>query len=148
MAGVICLGCLLITACNSSPNLKKDLNTAMDTTAADTASSADTTMSSTGFTLTDYDVPPSPVQNPMPVYPVKARSSGIQGVCLLSVTVREDGTVGEVTVKKSLLPGEGGLDEAAIIAVRSWIFKPATKDNKPVAATVDIPIPFSLGAKK
>jgi TonB family protein len=97
-----------------------------------------------GFNLTDYDTPPTPIQNPMPIYPVKYRKSGIQGVVVLDVQVLSDGHVGEVIVHKSLLAEPGGLDDTAVSAIKSWLFKPASKDNKPIESRVNIPIPFSL----
>jgi protein TonB len=80
----------------------------------------------------------------MPAYPPKYRSSGIQGVVLLDVQVLATGSVGEITVKKSLMDGEGGLDEAALTSVKNWIFKPAMKDNKAVSSHVNVPVPFTL----
>lgn len=97
-----------------------------------------------GFKLTEYDTPPVPIQNNMPEYPPKFRSSGIQGVVVLEVEVLANGNVGEVKVMKSLLSIEGGLDDTAISAVKSWIFKPALLNKKPVDSRVTIPIPFSL----
>jgi TonB family protein len=37
-----------------------------------------------------------------------------------------------------------GLDEAAIKAVRSWRFKPAMKDGRPVTVQINIEINFRL----
>jgi protein TonB len=36
------------------------------------------------------------------------------------------------------------LDRAAIAAVRSWHFLPATRDGRPVSAWVEIPVRFHL----
>lgn len=102
------------------------------------------TLSDGDFSLTDYDSPPTPIQNPMPVYPVKYKRSGIQGVVVLDVEVLNDGTVGEVKVMKSLLADEGALDDIAVSSVKSWIFKPALKNKKAVVSHVNIPIPFTL----
>jgi periplasmic protein TonB len=143
IVSLCCLAILLSSACTKASNRPAvEDNTALvpDTTAA---APADTNFSE-GFTFTEYDTPPTPVENPMPAYPPKFRSSGIQGVVLLDVTVNADGTVGDIAIKKSLLTGLGGPDEAAVTAVKNWIFKPALKDNKPVSAKVNIPIPFTL----
>lgn len=96
------------------------------------------------YNLTRYDTPPIPVSNPLPVYPQAYRDSGIQGVVVLEVNITDKGFVEDVRVLKSLLSSEGGLDQTAADAVKRWSFKPALKNNKPVAATVNIPIPFSL----
>lgn len=105
---------------------------------------SDSTEDVSEFRLTDYDTPPTPISNPMPLYPKHYRSSGIQGVVLLDVEVLANGTVGDVFVLKSLLKGEGGLDETAILAVKDWTFKPALRKKSPVKARVNVPIPFSL----
>jgi TonB family protein len=127
---------------------KRDLNNEMNTVGIDTTSLdlnvPEDTTSNGSFKLTEYDTPPVPINNPMPVYPVQYRNSGIQGVVLLDVEVLPDGKVGEVKVLKSLLSSEGGLDDMAKAAVKGWIFKPALFNKKPIAAHVNIPIPFAL----
>ena len=94
--------------------------------------------------LTAYDTPPVPIHNPLPAYPNHLRKTGIQGVVVLEVIVLKDGTVSDARVTKSLLAGEGGLDETAISAVRAWRFKPALLNRKPVQSKVAIPVSFSL----
>ena len=41
--------------------------------------------------------------------------------------------------------GSRELDRAAMDAVRKWQFKPALKDGKAIASTVDVPVEFKLG---
>jgi len=94
--------------------------------------------------LTAYDTPPIPILTPMPGYPDKFRSSGIQGVVVLEVIVLKNGNVGDARIMKSLMEDSGGLDEAAIAAVKAWKFKPALLNKKQVDAKITIPIPFSL----
>jgi len=36
------------------------------------------------------------------------------------------------------------LDEAAVTAVRQWVFKPALSQNRPVAVWVAVPVRFAL----
>jgi protein TonB len=62
-------------------------------------------------------------------YPSTARSQGIEGVVELRVEIWEDGTVRSATVVRSL---GYGLDEAAVGAMRRFLFKPATVDGKAV----------------
>ena len=143
MTLLLCFVMLISVACK-----KRDLSVRTDNSMPDTSYvSLDTptdSTSNTDFNLTGYDTPPSPVRNPMPVYPVSFRKSGIQGVVVLDVEVLADGTVGKIDVTKSLLANEGGLDDTAVAAVKSWIFKPALLDKKPVTSHVNVPIPFSL----
>ncbi|MBN2461783.1 MAG: energy transducer TonB [Candidatus Cloacimonetes bacterium] len=91
-----------------------------------------------------YEDPPVPIRQVKPVYTDFARRSGIEGIVELEVEVFADGSVGAVNVLKSLLAGPGGLDEAAIKAVRQWEFAPAKSGGKPVAVWVTFPIEFTL----
>jgi TonB family protein len=85
-----------------------------------------------------------PINPIAPIYPPEAIKAGIQGTVILEVEVFKDGTVGNITVKKSLMPGPGGLDEAAINAVRQWDFSPGKLGRKPIDETLTIPIEFTL----
>jgi protein TonB len=69
---------------------------------------------------------------------------GVEGTVILFVEIKSDGTVGEVEVKKSLKAGKGGLDEAAIKAVKKWKFEPAKNAGKPITVWVNLPITFTL----
>ena len=91
-----------------------------------------------------YDEPPQPIRRVNPDYPTFARRSGIQGQVILEVEVLSDGSVGAVEVVRSLMAGPGGLDEAAIRAVRQWEFTPAKAHGQPIAVWARIPIDFQL----
>jgi protein TonB len=78
-----------------------------------------------------------------PHYPQAAKDAKIQGSVTVSAVVLEDGSVGEVTVTRSL-DTKYGLDEEAVKCARKWLFKPGTKDGKPVAVLVEIEIAFEL----
>jgi protein TonB len=143
--GILSLLLLMIifASCRSN-EVKESLEPAVvDTVSINSNQDIDST-DSKGFKLTEYDTPPVPIQNPMPIYPAKFRKTGIQGVVVLDVEVLANGNVGDVRVMKSLLSGDNGLDEAAVEMVRTWMFKPAMLNNKPVAARVNIPVPFTL----
>jgi protein TonB len=58
----------------------------------------------------------------------------------LHVLVGKDGRVKNVKVIK----GVTGLNEAAIEAMKKWVFKPALSNNKPVAVWVEVPMDFKL----
>jgi protein TonB len=94
--------------------------------------------------FTIYEEAPIAIRQIRPVYPEFARHSGIEGEVILEVEVFEDGSVGAINVLKSLMSGPGGLDEAAIKAVRQWEFQPAKSGGKPVAVWVTFPVTFSL----
>ena len=67
---------------------------------------------------------------------------GEEGLVVLSVYIRADGTVGEVSIKKS--SGFRRLDESALKTVRRWRYAPAKRHGKPVAIRYTQPLRFSL----
>lgn len=91
-----------------------------------------------------YDESPVATRLVQPEYPDFAKKSKIQGTVVLDVEILADGSVGAIEVRKSLFPGTGGLDEAAIKSVRATKFQPARSNGKAVAVWVTYPITFSL----
>ena len=75
-----------------------------------------------------------------PEYPEIARDAGIEGTVLVRVLVGPDGTV----LRTVIVRGVTGLDEAALAAVATAVFRPARQQGLPVAVWVVIPIQFSL----
>ncbi|MBI5835842.1 MAG: energy transducer TonB [Candidatus Eisenbacteria bacterium] len=73
-------------------------------------------------------------------YPDLAKSSGIEGKVTVNVLVGTDGHV----VKAEIAQGVPVLNDAALEAVKQYIFKPALANNKPVAVWVAVPIAFRL----
>jgi protein TonB len=86
---------------------------------------------------------PSVVKQVRPEYTQAARDAQIQGTVLLECVVLADGTVGDVSVTRSL-DSKLGLDEEAVKAMKQWQFKPGTKDGKPVAVRVQVESTFTL----
>jgi protein TonB len=78
--------------------------------------------------------------NRKPEYPKMSQRLNEQGTVVLTVLVKSDGSAGDVEVKSST--GFQRLDRAAMDAVRSWHFNPATVDGKPVDKTYEVPITF------
>ena len=76
-----------------------------------------------------------------PVYTKAAMDRKVQGIVEVTAVILADGTVGDVTVKKSLDPD---LDAEAIRAAKQWKFKPGTKDGQPVPVEVSIELSFTL----
>lgn len=60
--------------------------------------------------------------------PFPASEQGHTGSVVLAVTIREDGTVEDAVVQESAGPA---FDEAAVAAVRQFVFSPAEIDGKP-----------------
>lgn len=91
-----------------------------------------------------FDDPPRKINEAPLVYPVFAKEAGIEGLVELEIEVLIDGSTGAIEVKKSVLPGPGGLDEAAINYARQLEFEPAKANGKPIAIWVTFPVTFSL----
>jgi TonB family protein len=78
----------------------------------------------------------------VPVYPEPARIIRREGAVILSLVIDRSGRVDEVTV----LRGQPfGLTEAAVTAVRQWVFAPSTVDGRPVPVQYILTVHFSLG---
>jgi len=86
---------------------------------------------------------PSVVKEVRPEYTQAAKAAQIQGTVLLQSVVLADGTIGDVSVTRSL-DSKLGLDEEAVKAMKQWQFKPGTKDGKPVAVRVQVESTFTL----
>ena len=74
-----------------------------------------------------------------PEYPPEARAKGIQGPVVLDVQVQGDGRVGTVNV----VSGDPVLSEAAVKAVKQWVYQPFSVDGKPVERQTRITIRFT-----
>lgn len=83
---------------------------------------------------------PEAITRVQPIYPDRARESGVDGTVMIQVLVVEDGTVADARITKSIPP----LDDAAVAAVRQWRFRPAMAKGQPVAVWVAVPMKFSL----
>jgi TonB family protein len=86
---------------------------------------------------------PTPIREVKAGYTAAAMEARIEGTVVTEAVVLADGKVGEVTVIQSL-DKEYGLDTQAVEAIKQWLFKPGTKDGKPVAMRVSIEMTFTL----
>lgn len=84
---------------------------------------------------------PKRIYSPDPHYPEEARHARVQGVVILQTIIDKLGNVTDVRVLKGL---PSGLTEAAIEAVSSWRFEPATLEGKPVAVYYLVTVSFSV----
>jgi len=83
---------------------------------------------------------PEAITKVSPEYPDIARQSSMEGTVIVKALVGKDGHVQNTVVVKSVPV----LDDAAVAAVKKWVFKPALSNNKPVAVWVAVPVKFSL----
>lgn len=86
---------------------------------------------------------PVVVKEMKPRYTAEAMREKIQGQVEVQAIVGVDGTVTRARVIRSLDTALG-LDDAALAAVRSWLFKPGTKDGQPVPVVVSLNLDFRL----
>jgi periplasmic protein TonB len=87
-----------------------------------------------------YVEPPKLLQSVDPVYPEVARTAMVQGVVILSVKTDEKGHVADVMVLRSIPL----LDQAAIDAVRQWVYEPKIIDGKAVSVVFTVTVRFQL----
>ncbi len=91
--------------------------------------------------VTGNIVPPVKIFHPQPQYTEDARRARIQGVVILEATINREGEVVDIRVLKGL---PMGLDQSAVETTRTWRFKPATENGKPVAVFFNLLVNFSL----
>jgi TonB family protein len=82
------------------------------------------------------------VKEVRPVYPMMAKASGTQGTVVLQVRISKDGSVSEPRV----ISGPLVLQQAAIDAVKQWVYKPYILNGEPVDVDTTINLVFHLGS--
>lgn len=91
-------------------------------------------------------VPPSEdagqISNPAPTYPSLSRRLREEGIVVLDILIKANGTVGEIKLKNS--SGFKRLDDAAIKAVKHWRYQPATQAGIAIDYWYEQPLNFSF----
>ena len=82
------------------------------------------------------------LDNPPPTYPMQSRRLREEGLVVLEVLVKADGSLGDMRLKSS--SGYTRLDDAAQRAVKRWRFLPAKRGGEAVDFWYELPIEFSL----
>ena len=75
-----------------------------------------------------------------PVYSEMARKARVQGMVILEFTIDPTGHVGDVRV----LRGLPMVDEAAVEAVRQWVYAPTLLDGVPIPVVMAVTLHFGL----
>ena len=82
------------------------------------------------LSINDVDRPPTSIDKPAPQYTPLGRTRRQQGTVVMEVLVDETGRVADVRLVRGI---EGSdLNQAAMQAARSWVYRPAEKDGVPV----------------
>jgi TonB family protein len=84
--------------------------------------------------------PPKPIKKVAPVYPESARDAKIEGIVIIEATTDQYGKV----IKTKILRSIPELDQAAIDAVKQWVYEPYIKDGKPVGVIFTVTVQFKL----
>ena len=92
-----------------------------------------------------YDVPPKLLSGRTPIYPITQLREHRSGDALIAFTIDEQGIPRDFRILKT---DYSYFATHAIAAMREWRFQPATKNGRPVAARIRIPIHYGyLGPK-
>jgi periplasmic protein TonB len=83
---------------------------------------------------------PKKLKNVPPVYPDIAKQARVQGVVILECTISPQGKVTDVKV----LRGIPLLDQAAIDAVKQWVYTPTLLNGVPVPVIMTVTVNFRL----
>lgn len=83
---------------------------------------------------------PKKLKEVKPVYPAIARSARVQGLVILECTISPQGKVQDVRVLRSLPL----LDQAAMEAVRQWVYTPTLLNGVPVPVIMTVTVNFTL----
>ena len=72
-----------------------------------------------------------------------AKATGVQGTVVVKFVVTETGGVTNIVVVR----GDSVLADAAVAAIRTWVFDPALLQGKPIAVMRLVKFPFLLRPK-
>lgn len=75
-----------------------------------------------------------------PIYPQLAKSARVSGVVHLAAIISKDGTIQEL----HSLGGPALLIQAAMDAVKTWVYKPTMLNGEPVQVETTIDVNFTL----
>ena len=83
---------------------------------------------------------PRKIKDVPPVYPDIAKQARVQGVVILECEIGPKGTVVDVRV----LRGIPLLDQAAIEAVKQWVYEPTLLNGIPISLIMTVTVTFTL----
>jgi TonB family protein len=83
---------------------------------------------------------PKLINSVAPVYPLTARSSGVQGDVVIDTTIDKSGNV----VRMHVVSGPAMLRPSALESLRRWKYEPSRLDGEPVEIQMQVTIKFRL----
>lgn len=93
------------------------------------------------FKLSDLDKQPTAVFQPAPPYPYELKRTGVEGTVNVEFIVDAQGEVVHARVVSST---HTGFEEAAIVGVLKWKFRPGIKAGRKVNSRMLVPIRFTI----
>jgi periplasmic protein TonB len=84
---------------------------------------------------------PVPIHKVEPEFSEEARKARANGIVMVYAEIGPDGKPHNIRIARSF---GLGLDEKALEAVSKWLFKPGTKNGKPVTVAASIEVSFHL----
>lgn len=87
----------------------------------------------------DLTVVPVAIDQVSPVFPPEKKRNRISGRVVVEFVVRADGSTDRIRVIDST---DSEFNEAALRAIRKWIYRPGEKEGRAVACRMRITIPF------
>ncbi len=80
------------------------------------------------------------IRKTVPVYPAIAKVAGISGTVRLAATISRNGTIENLRVTG----GPAMLQQAALDAVKTWLYRPYLLDGQPVEVETTVDVIFTL----
>ncbi len=94
------------------------------------------------YSARDPQEKPELLKRVNPEYPKVLLLAGVEGEVYVRATINEQGKVENAVVTRAT---DNRFNDAALDALRQWMFKPAMLDGKPIKTEVTIPFKFALG---
>jgi TonB family protein len=89
----------------------------------------------------DHGKPPVPISTPDPSFPKDAKDARQQAVSVITAIVNNEG---KVVSAQTLGTDAYGFAQTTVDTVKTWRFKPATCNGRPVAAEMNVEMDFRL----
>ena len=81
------------------------------------------------------------IRHPAPAYPAIAKMARVQGDVILQAVIAKDGSIRDLKLQSAASPL---LVNAAMDAVKRWLYQPTLLNGEPVEVLTEITITFSL----